>query len=105
MPTKSKEVEALAASEGAPVAAPPRPETPEPSVERRLAGDVEDIKTVLDSQERVKIRLYQVPKDSTDKPLPDEYVNVNGHGYLIKRGVTVEVPKLVAEVLEHANRI
>lgn len=47
----------------------------------------------------VKIRLY---KDS-DKYRDDVQVIVNGKVYIVKRGMEVEVPDFVAEVLEHAR--
>ncbi len=47
----------------------------------------------------VKIRLH---KDN-DKYRDDVQVIVNGQVYLIKRGIEVEVPDFVAEVLEHAQ--
>lgn len=46
-----------------------------------------------------KIRLY---KDN-DKYKRDVQVIINGKAYLIQRGVEVEVPCAVAEVLEHAQ--
>ena len=46
-----------------------------------------------------KIRLY---KDN-DKYKRDVQVIVHGKAYLIQRGVEVEVPCAVAEVLEHAQ--
>ena len=46
-----------------------------------------------------KIRLY---KDN-DHYKRDVQVIVNGRVYLIQRGVEVEVPASVAEVLEHAQ--
>ena len=48
----------------------------------------------------VKIKL---PLSRTESD--DVYVGVNGHPYLIKRGVTVEVPESVAEVLEHSEEM
>ena len=47
----------------------------------------------------VKIRLH---KDN-DKYRDDVQVIVNGQVYLIKRGIEVEVPDFVAEVLKHAQ--
>ena len=47
----------------------------------------------------VKIRLY---KDN-DRYKDDVQVIVNGVVYLIQRGVEVEVPAFVAEVLENAQ--
>jgi hypothetical protein len=75
------------------------------SVEASFDRDTADTAQALREQPKVKIRLYQVPPDSTDRPLPDEFVQINGHGYLIKRGVSVEVPEGVATVLEQAGRI
>lgn len=46
----------------------------------------------------VKIRLF---KDS-GKYSNDVYVGVNGESWLIKRGVEVEVPYYVAEVIEQS---
>ena len=48
----------------------------------------------------VKIRLY---KDN-DKYRDDVTVIVNGRVYIVKRGIEVEVPELVAEVLENAQK-
>ena len=48
----------------------------------------------------VKIRLPKIRKDQ-----PDEFVGVNGRTWLIKRGVTVEVPECVAEVLQHKEEM
>lgn len=50
------------------------------------------------AEERVKIRLF---KDN-DKYSDDVYVGVDGKGYKIQRGVTVEVPVIVAEILEQS---
>lgn len=49
---------------------------------------------------KVKIRL---PLSRTEKD--DVYVAVNGKSYLIKRGVDVEVPACVAEVLRHSEEM
>ena len=55
---------------------------------------------VMENTEKTrKIRLY---KDN-DKYKRDVQVIVNGKAYLIQRGVEVEVPCAVAEVLEHAQ--
>jgi hypothetical protein len=48
----------------------------------------------------VKIRLPLSRNESEDV-----YVAINGKSYLIKRGVTVEVPESVAEVLEHKEEM
>lgn len=51
-------------------------------------------------KDTVKIRL---PLTKTEKD--DVYVALNGTAYLIKRGVEVEVPKGVAEILAHKERM
>jgi hypothetical protein len=48
----------------------------------------------------VKIKL---PLTRTDKA--DKYCAVNGKTFLIKRGVEVEVPDYVAEVLQHEEEM
>ena len=40
-----------------------------------------------------------MPDASSDKPLPDETVQINGYTYVIKRGEEVEVPESVHQVL------
>lgn len=49
--------------------------------------------------EKVTIQLF---KDN-EKYKDDVFVAVNGHSYQVKRGVKVEVPAKVAEVLEHSS--
>lgn len=51
-------------------------------------------------KEQVKIRLF---KDN-GRYKGDLFVSVNGVSYKIRRGVEVEVPPEVAEVLEHSQR-
>ena len=48
----------------------------------------------------VKIKL---PLTKTDKE--DKWCAVNGKTFLIKRGVEVEVPEYVAEVLQHEEEM
>lgn len=47
---------------------------------------------------KIKIPLTKTERD-------DVFVGVNGKTYLIKRGVEVEVPRVVAEVIEHGERM
>lgn len=47
-------------------------------------------------EELIKIRLPRSREEDDDV-----YVSVNDRSWLIKRGVTVEVPACVAEVLRH----
>ena len=50
-------------------------------------------------EERVPIILPRIP-GSKDQ---SQYVSVNGHDFLIQRGVTVYIPPYVKEVLDHAE--
>ena len=47
-----------------------------------------------------KVRIT-LPLSRSEKE--DVYVAVNGKSYLIKRGIEVEVPDYVAEVLKHSE--
>lgn len=49
--------------------------------------------------EMVKIRLFKDNKRYSG----DVFVGLNGRTYKIQRGVDVEVPKGVAEILEHSE--
>ena len=51
-------------------------------------------------EKMVKIKL---PLTKTEKN--DVYVGVNGKAWLIKRGVEVEVPECVVEVLRHQEEM
>ncbi len=64
-----------------------------------------DTGEALSAQPKKKVRLYQVPEGSTDRPLPDETVQINGYTYVIKRGEEVEVPESVHAVLQEAGRL
>lgn len=57
-------------------------------------------KTEAAEKKTVKVRL---PLTRTLKD--DKYVAINGKTWLIKRGVDVEVPLAVAEVLEHSEEM
>ena len=49
--------------------------------------------------EKVRVKLF---KDN-GRYKSDLFVSVNGVNYMIRRGVEVEVPRAVAEVLEHSQ--
>ena len=57
-------------------------------------------KETVKMEETVKIKL---PRDRKDEG--DVFVSVNERTWLIKRGVEVEVPVCVAEVLEHQEQM
>lgn len=50
----------------------------------------------LDAQPKVKVKLFKDGRDYKD----DVFVGVNGRNYYVPRGVEVEVPEAVAEVLK-----
>lgn len=47
---------------------------------------------------------FKIPTGRAEIDKQDVFVAVNGKSYLIKRGVTTELPKSVVEVLENAER-
>lgn len=53
----------------------------------------------MSAQKMVKIRLFKGPGRFAN----DVFVGLNGKGYLIKRGVDVEVPAGVAEIIRHSE--
>ena len=52
------------------------------------------------NREMVTIRLFK----DTGKYTNDLYVNVNDHNYIIKRGVEVQVPRYIADVIANSER-
>ena len=69
--------------------------------ETKKTEKVEKVETPkIEQEETVKIKLPRLFKDKND----DVFVSVNEKTYLIQRGVEVEVPVSVAEVLEHAEQ-
>ena len=60
-------------------------------------------KDTMDTQEK-DTEVTHLFKDSQRYKAP-VFVGVNGETYLIQRGVDVEVPKAVAEVLRHSEEM
>ncbi len=60
----------------------------------------ENKKTEAPKEKMVKIRI---PRTKADQP--DEFVSINLRTWQIKRGVEVEVPECVAEVLRHQEEM
>lgn len=56
----------------------------------------------LRKSDKVRIKIPIDPMNKSDKVVP---VCINGHLYRINRGETVEVPVVVAEVLEQSEYI
>jgi hypothetical protein len=64
--------------------------------------EVMGFKAELDSQPKVRIKIPVDPRNPKDKVVP---VGINGYFYYINRGETVEVPEVVADILEKAKYI
>lgn len=64
-----------------------------------------DTGEALSEEPKKTVRLHQTPPNSTDAPLADEVVVVNGYTYQIQRGVDVEVPETVRDILEQSGRL
>ena len=54
----------------------------------------------MKGKKMVKVKLFKDNQNYSG----DVFVAVNGESYLIQRGVTVEVPEYIAEVLETSQR-
>lgn len=67
--------------------------------ERNLLQDDLAIKAELEAQPKKTIYIAQVGDASSDDPMPDVIVGINGYNYQIRRGEYVDVPESVAEVL------
>nr|DAU60866.1 MAG TPA: hypothetical protein [Caudoviricetes sp.] len=66
----------------------------------RLQGQARGKEKAMEEKKNVRIRLF---KDNS-RYKGDLFVSVNGVNYKIRRGVEVEVPPEVAEVLEHSQQ-
>lgn len=63
-----------------------------------MANTTTEIKPKAPKKVKIKLPLSRTEKE-------DVWVSVNGEKYLIKRGVEVEVPACVAEVLQHKEEM
>lgn len=50
---------------------------------------------------RVKAKLPKLPGQNANQ---EEFFSVNGKNYIIKRGIEVEIPEEVAEVIRNAEK-
>lgn len=90
-------MEALqSASIAAAATQPPR----KPVTEAEMAADEKAALDTVSAQDRTRVRLPVINKGD-----PEVAVTINGARYTIKRGVTVELPRAVVEVLEHADML
>lgn len=69
--------------------------------EAEMKQHVLTTKMMLDKQPKVKVRL---PKPADSKDPNYETVQINGYTFTIMKGVEVEVPKEVAEILYRTGR-
>ena len=60
----------------------------------------EEIKTETPKEKMVKIRIPKLKANQEDV-----FVSVNERTWLVKRGVEVEVPECVAEVIRHSEEM
>ena len=65
-----------------------------------MATEKKETANTEKTEKKVKIRIPRL-KENND----DVYVSVNDRTWLIKRGVEVEVPECVAEVLQHTDEM
>ena len=61
---------------------------------------VKDVYTIPEKEETVTIKLPLTRDKQADVP-----VIINGRSWLLKRGVEVEVPKCVYEVLQNSEKM
>ena len=63
----------------------------------------EEVKNEVPAETGPKMVKIRIPRTKADQE--DVFVSVNLNTYLIKRGVEVEVPESVAEVLRHQEEM
>ena len=75
-------------------------ETKNTEVKTAAPKEKPEAKTAAPKEKMVKIRIPRTKKEEEDV-----FVSVNLRTWLIKRGVEVEVPECVAEVLHHQEEM
>ncbi len=70
-----------------------------PDLEKEKTGGNVDAASGINMGDRVKIRIT---KTEDSRGSDDVFIGLNGAGFLIKRGVTVDVPRDVVGVLRNA---
>lgn len=68
-------------------------------MEDKVADVAKSTAQAIEEEERVRIKLFKDDKDYKD----DFVCGINGKIYQIQRGVYVDVPKSVAEIIEHSE--
>ncbi len=64
---------------------------------------VENVKKKAPEAAKEETVRFIIPKGTSDRDKGDLFVAVNGKSYLVKRGVAVDMPRSVAEVLENSS--
>lgn len=76
----------------------------EDAVVEQIATEDAVVEQTTENQKKgERLIRFKIPLGSADKDRADVFVAVNGKSYLIKRGVTNELPESVVEVLENAE--
>ena len=94
-------------------------EAPKPGTKAALEAEVAELKAKLEAmksrpaesagaaasapEEPVRMVTVKIPRVKKDQE--DVFVRVNRRTYVVKRGVAVEVPWFVAEVLQHQEEM
>lgn len=94
---------AMVSQPAAAPAAPAAASIADASFETMFANDRARTKALLDAQPKRKVRLRQAPKGQP--AWPDGFAGVNGYNFQFQRGVEVEVPETIYQLLDEAGEI
>ena len=70
---------------------------------KKNEAPVEEVKNEIPVEAGPKMVKVRIPRTRKDEE--DVFVSVNLNTYIVKRGVEVEVPDFVAEVLQHQQEM
>lgn len=79
-----------------------RSESEKRASDAQFDKEAKDWGAVYANMPKVRIKIPLDPLNKQDTTVP---VCVNGYNYFIQRGVTVDVPQIVADILENAGYI
>jgi hypothetical protein len=66
-----------------------------------MADTIKKADNATKKGKRITVRLPRLPGQNA---IQEEFFSVNGKNYIIKRGVEVEIPEEVAEVIRNAEK-
>ena len=72
---------------------------------KKNENSVEEVKTVAEAPAETGPKMVKIRIPRTKADQEDVFVSVNMYTCIIKRGVEVEVPDFVAEVLRHQEEM